>query len=165
MDNPSPTLYSLEHLSDDELHRGTRRLIGRSNQVLAALLAHLAEVESRGIHRERACASLGTYCIYELRLSEDEAFRRAKASRIARQFPILFEQVAAGEIHLTGILLLGPHLTEENHREVLSRAKHRTKSEIQRLVRRPNPLPGVLARSQLPACERDDAFSTSRIRS
>ena len=143
---PGSIPYSLEHLSDDELHLGTRRLIGRSNQLLAALLAHLAEVEARGIHRERACASLGTYCIYELRMSKDEAFRRARASRIARQFPILFEQVAAGEIHLTGILLLGPHLTEANHREVLARAKHRTKSEIERLVRRLNPLPDVPAK-------------------
>ena len=142
----APTTYSLEHLSDEELHLGTRRLVGRSNQLLAGLLAHLAEVEARGIHRERACAALCAYCIYELRMSEDEAFRRVKASKIARQFPVLFDQVAAGEILLTGILLLGPHLTEENHREVLARAKHRTKKEIGSLVRRLNPLPDVPAR-------------------
>jgi 5-methylcytosine-specific restriction endonuclease McrA len=139
------TFYSLTHVSDDDLHANTRRLVGRSNQLRAALLAHLAEVEARGIHRERACASLSTYCIYELRMSEDEAFRRARASRIARQFPVLFEQVAAGEIHLTGILLLGPHLTEDNHLEVLARAKHRTKKEIKRLVRMLDPLPDVPA--------------------
>jgi hypothetical protein len=137
------TLYSLAHVSDDDLHTSTRRLVGRSNQLRAALLAHLAEVEARGIHRERACASLCTYCIYELLMSEDEAFRRARASKIARQFPVLFEQVAAGEIHLTGILLLGPHLTEDNHLEVLARAKHRTKKEVKRLVRRLDPLPDV----------------------
>ena len=137
--------YSLAHVSDDDLHASTRRLVGRSNQLLGALLAHLAEVEARGIHRERACASLSTYCIYELRMSEDEAFRRARASKIARQFPILFEKLAAGEIHLTGILLLGPHLTEENHVQVLARAKYRTKTEIQRLVRMLDPLPNVPA--------------------
>jgi 5-methylcytosine-specific restriction endonuclease McrA len=142
---PALTPYSLEHVSDDDLHASTRRLVGRSNQLLAALLAHLAEVEARGIHRERACASLSTYCVYELRMSEDEAFRRARASKIARQFPILFEQVATGEIHLTGILLLGSHLTEENHVEVLARAKHRTKKEIKRLVRMLHPLPDVPA--------------------
>jgi hypothetical protein len=37
-------------------------------------------------------------------------------------------------------------LTEENHREVLARAKHRTKTELERLVRRLNPLPDVPAR-------------------
>ncbi|HEY8944625.1 MAG TPA: hypothetical protein VIM73_10205, partial [Polyangiaceae bacterium] len=50
--------YAVEHLSDTELIAGTRGLVARSNQYLARLLAHLAEVEARGIHRARACASL-----------------------------------------------------------------------------------------------------------
>src|SRR5690606_38983354 len=66
--------YNLDHVSNSELHLSTRRLVGRSNQILAALLAHLGEIEARGIHRERACASLHTYLVYELRLSEDAAF-------------------------------------------------------------------------------------------
>jgi hypothetical protein len=45
-------------LSDAELLANTRALIGRSNQVLAALLAHLGEVEARGLYRHRACSSL-----------------------------------------------------------------------------------------------------------
>jgi hypothetical protein len=49
---------SLAHLSDQELLTSTRRLVGKSNQVFAALLLHLAEVEARGIHRARLCASL-----------------------------------------------------------------------------------------------------------
>jgi hypothetical protein len=147
MDTTVPTTrYSLDHLSDAELLSSTRGLVAGSNQLLAAQLAHLAEVEARGIHRERACASLYTYCIYELRMSEDAAFRRARAARIARQFPILLDQIAAGEIHLTAILMLGPHLTEANHREVLARAKHRTKKEIAQLVRVLDPLPEVPAR-------------------
>ena len=143
--NPEASASSLEHVSNDDLHARTRRLVGRANQVLAALLAHLAEVEARGIHRTRACASLYTYCIYELRMSEDAAFRRARAAAIARQFPVLFEQIAAGEIHLTAVLMLGPHLTEQNHLEVLALAKHRTKREIAQLVRTLNPLPDVPA--------------------
>jgi hypothetical protein len=39
----------LAHLSDDELLANTRRLVGNSNQLFAALLVHLAEVEARGI--------------------------------------------------------------------------------------------------------------------
>ena len=38
---------SLAQLSDDELLANTRRLVGKTNQLLAALLAHLAEVETR----------------------------------------------------------------------------------------------------------------------
>jgi 5-methylcytosine-specific restriction endonuclease McrA len=136
----------LDELSDAELLTATRSLVGRSNQLLAALLAHLGEVEARGIHRTRACSSLYTYCIYELRYSEDEAFRRVAAARLVRRFPALLDAVASGELHLTGLLMLGPHLTNENLGQVLLRAKHRTKKEIARLVRELDPLPEVPAR-------------------
>jgi hypothetical protein len=65
-----------------------------------------------------------------LRFSEDEAFRRVSAARLVRRFPELLEAVAAGELHLTGLLMLGPLLTPDNLGEVLARAKHRTKKEI-----------------------------------
>ncbi len=136
----------LEHLSDGELLASTRSMVGRSNLIQAALLAHLAEVQARGLHRERACSSLYTYCVYELRMSEDMAQRRAAAAKLVRRFPVLLDRVAAGELHLTGLLLLGPHLTDENLEEVLSLAKHRSKREIAKLVRRLDPLPDVPAR-------------------
>ncbi|HXK18757.1 MAG TPA: HNH endonuclease signature motif containing protein [Polyangiaceae bacterium] len=131
----------LAQLTDDELLANTRRLVGKSNQLLAALLVHLAEVETRGVHRTRRCASLYTYCIYELRFSEDAAARRSAAARFVKEFPALFDAVADGELHLTGLLMIGPHLTPENHAEVLGRAKFRTKKELTKLVRELNPLP------------------------
>jgi 5-methylcytosine-specific restriction endonuclease McrA len=133
----------LAHLSDSELLFNTRSLVDRSNQVLAALLAHLAEVEARGLHRTRACASLYTYCIYELRFSEDAAARRASAAKLVKRFPLLLDAIANGELHLTGLLMLGPHLTPENVLDVLARAKFRTKKELTKLVRQLHPLPLV----------------------
>jgi 5-methylcytosine-specific restriction endonuclease McrA len=134
---------SLAGLSDDELLKNTRRLVGKSNQLLAALLVHLADVEVRGAHRTRRCASLYTYCIYELRFSEDAAARRSAAARLVKQFPLLFSAIAEGELHLTGLLMIGPHLTPANHVDVLVRAKFRTKKELGRLVRELCPLPQV----------------------
>jgi hypothetical protein len=51
-----------------------------------------------------------------------------------RQFPVLFEMVADASIHLTGILMLAPYLTADNHQGVLVRARYRRKREIERLV-------------------------------
>lgn len=136
----------LAQLTDGELLASTRRLVGVSNRVLAALLAHLAEVEARGVHRTRACSSLYTYCIYELRFSEDAASRRVCAARLVKRFPLLLDAIANGELHLTGLLMLGPYLTAENQLEVLARAKHRTKKELAKLVRLLDPLPDVPAR-------------------
>jgi 5-methylcytosine-specific restriction endonuclease McrA len=134
---------SLAHLTDSELLTNTRALVGKSNHVFAALLAHLAEVEARGLHRTRACSSLYTYCIYELRFSEDGAARRAGAAKLVKRFPLLLGPIANGELHLTGLLLLGPHLTPENVVQVLARAKFRTKKELSKLVRDLHPLPLV----------------------
>jgi 5-methylcytosine-specific restriction endonuclease McrA len=134
---------NLAHLSDSELLSNTRSLVGSSNQLFAALLAHLAEVDARGLHRTRACSSLYTYCIYELRFSEDCAARRAGAAKLVKRFPPLLEAIAQGELHLTGLLMLGPHLTPENVLDVLARAKFRTKKELAKLVRELHPLPLV----------------------
>src|SRR5690349_6605607 len=99
-----------------------------------------------------ACASLYTYCVYdaaeslkrdELRFSEDAAARRSSAAKLARRFPAILPAVAAGELHLTGLLMLGPHLTDENQLTLLSLAKFRTKKEISKLIRRVAPLPMV----------------------
>jgi hypothetical protein len=139
-------MNDLAHLSDDVLLTSVKRLTGTSNELTAQLLAHLAEVEVRGIHRNMACATLYAYCVYELRMSEDEAQRRCRAARLCRQFPLLFEMLADASIHLTGILLLGSHLTDENHREVLARARYRSKREVEKLVAELAPRADVPAR-------------------
>jgi hypothetical protein len=140
-----PSLPEFETITDDQLLASVRMLVARSNRALAELLAHLAEVETRGIHRQRACASLYTYCLYELRMSEDAAHRRSKAARLVRQFPELFARIAGGELHLTGLLLLGPHLDCDHRGEILDLARFRSKREIQELVSRLDPKPRVPA--------------------
>jgi 5-methylcytosine-specific restriction endonuclease McrA len=54
--------------------------------------------------------------------------------------------LADSSIHLTGILLLGPHLTDDNHRDVLARARYRSKREIEKLVAELAPRNDVPAR-------------------
>ena len=136
---------ALASIPDDELFAGVERLTARANIALADLLAHLGEVERRGIHRLRACASLYTYCVYELRMSEDAAFRRAKAARFVREYPKLHDAITRGEIHLTGVLMIGPHLGGERHAEILRRARFRSKRELLRLIAEIDPKPEVPA--------------------
>ena len=79
-------------------------------------------------------------------MSEDEAQRRCRAARLCRQFPVLYDMLADASIHLTGILLLGPHLTDDNHRDLLARARYRTKREIEKLIAAIAPRADVPAR-------------------
>src|SRR5436190_10769556 len=79
-------------------------------------------------------------------MSEDAAFRRSKAARLVRLYPELRDAIAKGEIHLTGVLMIGPHLGGEHHSEVLRRARFRSKRELLRLIAEIDPKPPVPAR-------------------
>jgi hypothetical protein len=123
------------HLSDPELLASTRRLVGATNQVLAELLSHLAEVEARGVHRDRLCTSLYTYCVYELRFSEDAAYRRVAAARLVQRFPLLYDAIASA--------WAAPHGSKHCKRAAAREAPHQ--KELGQLVRQLDPLPDVPA--------------------
>jgi len=80
-----------------------------------------------------------SYCVHELRLSEDAAYKRIQAGRVARQFPAIFAAVADGRLHLSAVVLLAPYLTLENADGLLAAAAHRSKSEIEELLARRFP--------------------------
>ena len=73
--------YSLTHLSDRDVLDGLAALVAADRQTTASLLAHLAEVDERGLYLPAACSSLHVYCVRVLHLSEDAAFKRIRAAR------------------------------------------------------------------------------------
>jgi hypothetical protein len=123
--------YSLAHLTDAVLVRELAALVARDRITTAELLAHIAEVDARKLYVPAGYPSMFEYCVEELRLSEDAAYRRIRAARAARQFPVLFAEAAGGGLHLAAICLLAPHLSRENAGELIAAAKHRKKSEIE----------------------------------
>ena len=126
--------YVLTHLSDAVLLRELEALVAQERTALAAVLAHIAEVDARRLYLPAGFPSMHAYCVGALRLSEDAAYKRIQAARAARQFPALFTAVAAGRLHLAAVCLLAPHLTTENADELLAAATHRTKSEVEELL-------------------------------
>jgi hypothetical protein len=86
------------------------------------------------------------YCVERLGLSDGAAYKRIHAARAARRFPVLLAMVEQGELHLKGITLLAPHLTDANCREVLARARHQPVRVIEKLVAELAPRPEVSPR-------------------
>ena len=118
-------------------------MVGQHQVLTARLLVHLGEMDSRGLYREHAFASMFAYAVEELHMSEAEAYLRIQAARLGRQYPIIIRMLAAGELHLTAIKLLGPHLTPGNHVQVLERARFKGKREIELIVAELAPKPDV----------------------
>jgi hypothetical protein len=130
-------------LTNEALVTALRRLVGSERASTAQVVAHLAELEARGIYLSAGYSSLFAYCRGELHLSEHEAYHRIHAARVVRGLPLVLEWLSDGRINLTTVRLLGQHLTEANHRELLAAATHRTKEEVEELLARAFPRPDV----------------------
>ena len=126
--------YALSHLDDRVLLRDLASHVANNCVATADLLAHLAEVDERKLFLPAAHASMHSYCVHVLGMSEDSASKRIQVARKARACPVVFSAVADGRIHLSGAVLLAPHLTPYNVDELLANAARKTKSEIAILV-------------------------------
>lgn len=121
-------------LSDAALVAEVARVATEEQQATAHLVALLAEFDARRLYLPAGCSSLFTYCTQVLHLSEHAAYHRIEAARAARRHPPVAERLAAGDLTLTGVTLLAPHLTDDNHRALLDAARHKSKREIEQLV-------------------------------
>ncbi len=114
-----------------------------SQNVEADVVAHIAEVDERRLYAREAFSSMFAYCTEVLHLSEAEAYLRISAARASREHPMLLTMLADGRLHLTAIAKLAPHLTRENRDELLERATHRSKRQIEDQIAEIAPRPDV----------------------
>jgi 5-methylcytosine-specific restriction endonuclease McrA len=127
--------YCLERLGDQDLMRGFHESARKSNEAAALFLAFIAEVDHRKLYLVQGPSpSMHAYLVERLNLGEYEAYDKLRAARAARQFPLIFERVAEGAIHVTGVRLLAPCLTAENHPALLDAARGRSAEAIKELV-------------------------------
>jgi hypothetical protein len=136
---------SFDGLSDDALELRLRKLLAAGARTEALVVAHLAEVECRRLHVRSGYRSLFEYCLVALGFSEFEAVFRISAARTTRNFPLAFELLERGELHLSGLHLLRSHLTPDNHVELLGAARLKSKRDIEKLIAARFPRPGIPA--------------------
>jgi len=122
----------LRRLSDAELVESLRALEARQRETMAAIVAHLVEIEERRLHLRLGYSSLFDYCQRALGLSEDEAYRRMTVSRMASKWPAIVEGLEDGSLHMSGVALLKPHLRAENCTELLEMARGASRRELER---------------------------------
>jgi hypothetical protein len=135
--------WQLSEVSDKWLLESLRELLAAEGRSEARIVAHLAEVDARRIHLKAAAPSLFSYCQKQLGLSDNQAYYRIAAARVAQKFPVVFELLERRAIHLTNIAPLAKHLTTENHIELLGEAGRLSKRELLRWLARRYPQPEV----------------------
>src|SRR5438132_3891655 len=131
------------YLPDAELVLEVERLARCELDATTRLVAHLAELDARRLYLGAGYPSLFAYCTERLRISEYGAYNRMEAARAARRFPVVLGLLSDGSLTLTTVRILAPHLTADNHRELLESACRRSKREVEELVARLFPRPAV----------------------
>ena len=132
-----------ETMSDAEVVARLAELLREERRLTAAVLLHLGEVEARQLYLPAACSSMFVYCTRVLGMSEDQAFKRIRAARAVRRYPVVGAAVAAGRLHLSGVVLLAPHLSDDNAEELVAESVGKSKAEIEVLLARRAPRPDV----------------------
>jgi len=119
--------------------------VSTERSACANVIFHLAELDRRKLYLEDACSSLFAYCVERLGYSEDGANKRVRVARLVQRFPQVLDDLASGEVHLTGLFLLSGHLTENNVEQLMDEARGRSKRQIEELIARWFPRPDVPA--------------------
>jgi len=130
-------------MSDQALLEEARGAAIRERSATTRLIALLMEVDARRLYLGEGYSSLFTYCTRELRLSEHAAYGRIQAARTARRFPRVLELFESGDVTLTTVCLLAPHLTPGNHQALLNSSRHHSKRDVEGIVANLRPQPAA----------------------
>ncbi len=142
------SVATVTQLSDRDLWTSALSANGERRRATALLLAHLAVIEARELHLLRGYSSMFDFCVRGLGMSEGTAHRAISGTRAAHRYPLVLEMLADGRLHLSGLSLLAPHLTAENHEKLLEEAAGKTKASIRAVLARWFPKPDVPDRVQ-----------------
>ena len=74
------------------------------------------------------------YCTRALRFSEQAAYARITAVRAARRFPRLVDELVTGDLTLSSVGLLAPHLTEANAEMLIVATRGKSTRDVERMV-------------------------------
>jgi hypothetical protein len=156
----TPRQISFAALSDNQLVAEVKRLAAAERGATVALIRSLMELDARRLYLGEGCSSLFMYCTQVLHPAEGAAYNRIEAARAARRFPSILDALEDGSLTVTAVRLLAPHLTPDNHRDVLASARHKSKREVELLVAslKPRPAaPSVVRKLPQPRCPAVDA--------
>jgi len=137
-------------LSNEALIHELRASIAHDCTQTARQVALINEVERRRLYAPAGYPSMFAFCVGELHLSEDAAYKRIRVARTARSFPRVLVALAEGRVHLSGLTLLSHHMKPENvdHATVealLTAATHKSKREIEQIIAERFPKPDMVA--------------------
>lgn len=131
----------LKSFSNDVLLERLKELVRQEREDTAAVVEHLAEVDSRDFINGKGYSSLFVYAVKVLGYSEPSAYHRIRAARAIKKKPELLPLLKSGELHLQAIVMLHPHLDDARADELVQEARGKTKREVEAFLAPLSPRP------------------------
>jgi len=127
-------IKQISRLSNKQLVAGTKSLNSDERRAKVKLIAHLAEISERRLHLELGYKSLFDYCTRGLNISEGSVWHRIQVANICRRFPAVLTGLADGRLSLTVAGKISPHLTKENHADLIKNCRGLSKREVEVII-------------------------------
>ena len=132
------------HFSNRDLLRDFDARVARNHTELATLLTRIAEIDERRLYLEQGYPSMKAFLVQRMRLpTENAAYKRLTAARLARKHPGILVALYDGRLHLRGVLTLAPHLTSANVDELVAAALDKTCFELEVMLAQRIPRPDM----------------------
>src|SRR5450432_3224082 len=135
--------YRLGGVGNEELVAALFVLVRRENDLMSDLLAHLAELDERRLYLDLGFTSLFAYCTEALGFCKSSSGRRIAVARVCKKYPDAFARVARGELQLSLLSLLSPHLNTENAAELFEVCTRKSCEQVELLLAARFPKPDV----------------------
>lgn len=133
----------LRQLEDHEVLAGTLQSYQSIRRQSAGFLRFLAELDRRQLHRAAGFPSAHQFCIGQMGMSEDQAFKHLRAARAGRRFPVVFDLIADGRSNVSAITILSKHLTRAHGEALLRDSAGMTNAQVRVLLAERFPQPDV----------------------
>ncbi len=130
----SSSACNLSCMTQNDPLNGLREALRAELKSGVEALRFMAEFERRKLYVERGFSSLFRFCVEGLGLTEDQACRRVAVVRAARRVPEVFELLATGELHMTGVAKLSRFMSDDNARSLVEQARNKSKAEVEMLI-------------------------------
>jgi hypothetical protein len=121
-------------LSALQFHTQLQRLTDHENTAQAEFLIWLAEFDRRDLYLALGYASLWSYCLDGLHYDEGQVNLRTRTAHLLQRFPALVEPLRGHRLSMSTIVVLGRVIDESNAAELIEKASHKTKTEVETLV-------------------------------
>src|SRR5262245_2289201 len=124
--------FATSHFSNRELLHDFDARVAHNHASLAILLTRIAEIDERRLYLPEGYPSMKAFLVQRMRLpTENAAYKRLTAARLARKYPGVLVALSDGRLHLTAVLMLGNHLTPANADELVAAARDKTCFELE----------------------------------